>query len=43
MKLTKLHIFLILLIALVLCSCLGMCSQKEGFTSIDTSNDTNKT
>jgi hypothetical protein len=40
MKLTKLHIFLILLIALVLCSCLGMCSSTEGFTSIDTSNDT---
>jgi len=35
MKLTKLHIFLILLIALVLCSCLGMCSQKEGYTSND--------
>ena len=33
MKLTKLHIFLILLIALVLCSCLGVCSSTEGFTS----------
>ena len=33
MKLTKLHIFLILLIALVLCSCLGICSSTEGFTS----------
>ena len=35
MKLTKLHIFLILLIALVLCSCFGMCSTstKEGYTS----------
>ena len=40
MKLTKLHIFLILLIALVLCSCLGICSSIEGFSSIDTSNDT---
>lgn len=40
MKLTKLHIFLILLIALVLCSCLGICSSVEGFSSIDTSNDT---
>jgi hypothetical protein len=35
MKITKLHIFLILLIALVLCSCLGICSSstKEGYTS----------
>ena len=35
MNLTKLHIFLILLIALILCSCLGMCSTstKEGYTS----------
>lgn len=33
MKLTKLHIFLILLIALVLCSCLGICSSTEGFTN----------
>ena len=35
MKLTKIHIFLILLLALVLCSTLGMCSNQgmEGFTS----------
>lgn len=39
MKLTKLHIFLILLAALILCSCLGICSSKEGYMS----NDTNKT
>ena len=30
MKLTKIHIFLILLLALVLCSTLGMCSNQEG-------------
>ena len=42
MKLTKLHIFLILLIALVLCSCLGICSSTEGFTSNDMRNNTNK-
>ena len=36
MKLTKIHIFLILLLALVLCSTLGMCSNQglEGFSSI---------
>ena len=35
MKLTRLHIFLILLTALILCSCLGICStsRKEGYTS----------
>ena len=33
MKFTKLHIFIILLVALVLCSCLGICSTKEGYTS----------
>jgi hypothetical protein len=35
MKLTKLHIFLILLLALVLCSTLGMCSTQviEGLSS----------
>ena len=35
MKLTKIHIFLILLLALVLCSTLGMCYNQglEGFTS----------
>jgi len=35
MKLTKIHIFLILLLALVLCSTLGVCSDQgmEGFTS----------
>ena len=33
MKLTKLHIFLIILAALILCSCLGICSTKEGYTS----------
>jgi hypothetical protein len=33
MKLTKLHIFLILLFALILCSYYGMCSIKEGYTS----------
>ena len=35
MKLTKIHIFLILLLALVLCSTLGMCSNQglEGFTN----------
>ena len=35
MKLTKLHIFLILLLALVLCSTLGMCFNQgiEGFSS----------
>ena len=35
MKLTKIHIFLILLLALVLCSTLGMCSNQgiEGFSS----------
>jgi len=35
MKLTKIHIFLILLLALVLCSTLGMCSSQgmEGFTN----------
>ncbi len=35
MKLTKIHIFLILLVALVLCSTLGMCSNQgmEGFSS----------
>ena len=43
MKLTKLHIFLIILVALILCSCLGMCSQKEGYMNNDTSNDSNKT
>jgi len=34
MKLTKIHIFLILLLALVLCSTLGVCSNQaiEGFT-----------
>ena len=33
MKLTKLHIFLIILIAFILCSCLGICSSstKEGY------------
>lgn len=30
MKLTKIHIFLILLLALVLCSTLGMCANREG-------------
>jgi hypothetical protein len=36
MKLTKIHIFLILLLALVLCSTLGMCSNQglEGFSNI---------
>ena len=36
MKLTKIHIFLILLLALVLCSTLGMCSNQrlEVFSSI---------
>ena len=35
MKLTKIHIFLILLLALVLCSTLGMCSNEglEGFSN----------
>ena len=35
MKITKIHIFLILLLALVLCSTLGMCSNQgiEGFSS----------
>jgi len=35
MKLTKIHIFLILLLALVLCSTLGMCSNQglEGFSN----------
>lgn len=33
MKLTKIHIFLILLLALVLCSTLGMCSNQEGYTN----------
>ena len=35
MKLTKIHIFLILLLALVLCSTLGMCSNQEGYTNRD--------
>ena len=35
MKLTKIHIFLILLLALVLCSTLGMCANQglEGFSN----------
>ncbi len=33
MKLTKLHIFLILLFALILCSYFGMSYTKEGYTS----------
>ena len=33
MKLTKIHIFLILLLALVLCSTLGMCYGQEGFSN----------
>ena len=35
MKLTKIHIFLILLLAIVLCSTLGMCSSQglEGFSN----------
>jgi len=33
MQLTKIHIFLILLLALVLCSTLGICYSKEGFSS----------
>ena len=33
MKLTKIHIFLILLLALVLCSTLGMCYSQEGYTT----------
>lgn len=35
MKLTKLHIFLILLVSLILCSYFGMCSNttREGYTS----------
>lgn len=35
MKLTKIHIFLILLLALVLCSTLGVCYNKEGFSNIN--------
>ena len=40
MILTKLHIFLIILTALILCSCLGMCSPstKEGYTSSNYNN-----
>lgn len=33
MQLTKIHIFLILLVALVLCSTLGMCYNKEGYSN----------
>ena len=33
MKLTKLHIFLIILVALILCPTLGACSIQEGITS----------
>lgn len=33
MKLTKIHIFLILLVALVLCSTLGICYGQEGFSN----------
>ena len=33
MQLTKIHIFLILLVALVLCSTLGMCYGQEGFSN----------
>ena len=35
MKLTKIHIFLILLLALVLCSTLGMCSNREGIIELE--------
>lgn len=38
MKLTKLHVFLILLVALTLCYTLGMCN-KEGFTKSSKSPD----
>jgi hypothetical protein len=33
MQLTKIHIFLILLVALVLCSTLGICYGQEGYTN----------
>ena len=34
MKLTKLHIFIIILIALILCPTLGACSIQEGYVNI---------
>ena len=45
MKLTKIHIFLILLLALVLCSTLGMCSNQglEGFSNRSDDNRSYKT
>ena len=33
MKLTKLHIFLIILVALILCPTLGACSIQEGISN----------
>ena len=39
MKLTKIHIFLILLLALVLCSTLGICYNQEGFSNNNNNND----
>ena len=47
MKLTKLHIFIIILIALILCPTLGACSIQEGYvnrspnTSATTTTGTN--
>ena len=47
MKLKKLHIFIIILIALILCPTLGACSIQEGYvnrypdTSASTSTGTN--
>lgn len=42
MKLTKLHIFIIILIALILCPTLGACSVQEGYVNVyqDTSTTT---
>ena len=39
MKLTKIHIFLILLLALVLCSTLGMCSDQGGLEGFSNRSD----
>ena len=33
MKLTKLHIFIIILIALILCPTLGACTVQEGYVN----------
>ena len=40
MKLTKLHIFIIILIALILCPTLGACSVQEGYVNRYPDNST---